>query len=657
MKRAAWWGAIVAILLVAAFLRFFRLDVAPPGMPIDEIVDGSAVQAVASGWRPIFIPQGWGREPLYHYLAAPLLLIVRDPQMTIRLTSALVGLAFVVAIGLFTAKIADWRAGFIAAAFAAVSYWAVFASRYGVRNITLPLMSTLTAISFFRADKSSVKFALAGILLGLTFYTYQSSRLLPFLFVLIVVWLWLFERKRLGETWRGLLLFFATGLIIGAPLFIYLLTHPGAESGRAFMLEPLDALCGGDPVPLLSSLWATLRFLFVDAGDWTYNVPGQPVFPLGAGLLFCVGVIACLVRWRNVQRITLPLWLVIGLLPSMVTSGPHYMRLIGALPPAMALLGIGTVELCDWLTRRVFRSRAQASAIILLIVGVLALGQTLWATWHNYFETWAVSPHVRAEHDSNLREIGRYLDRSAETTPVVIASVAAEDVEPDRFGAMLGRTDLDQRWFDASNAIVFPGNVLTARYFFRPETPLRVVLADHFAGAQLVAEQRWYDGPPAFNVYQLDVPRAREATEIRAAWPLGKINATPLRFGDKVELLGYAVPLTITLGNPVRLLTTWRVVNSPTPGPSGIFAHLLDGDGRIVAQDDRLGFPRHSWHAGDLFVQFSRLEIPSSLLAGRYTLQIGFYDKDTQARWPATDAVGKTVGDHLVLGEIAISDQ
>ena len=99
------------------------------------------------------------------------------------------------------------------------------------------------------------------------------------------------------------------------------------------------------------------------------------------------------------------------------------------------------------------------------------------------------------------------------------------------------------------------------------------------------------------------------------------------------------------------------MLNRPTPGPAGLFAHLLDGDGRIVAQDDHLGFPRHSWHTGDLFVQFSRLEIPSPLPAGPYTLQIGFYDKDTQARWPAADAVGKALGDHLVLGEIVISDR
>ena len=130
-----------------------------------------------------------------------------------------------------------------------------------------------------------------------------------------------------------------------------------------------------------------------------------------------------------------------------------------------------------------------------------------------------------------------------------------------------------------------------------------------------------------------------------------------MRFDDRVELLGYTAPQTITPGSTLRLLTTWRVLQPITPGPSGIFAHLLDADGRIVAQDDQLGFPRHSWRADDLFVLFSRLELAPNLASGRYTLQIGFYDKDTQARWPVTDATGRALGDHFVLGQLVVRGQ
>ena len=664
-RSFAWGIAVITIFLAAAFFRLYRLDAAPPGMPIDEIVDAGAVRAIAAGWRPVFIEQGWGREPLYHYIAALLLPLVGDPQMTIRLTSAFIGIALVAAVGAFTAQMASRPAGLLAAAFTAVTYWAVFASRYGVRNILLPLLSTLTAYLFFRAmegrqwpsgdrDKGAVtgwvNWALAGVLLGLTFYTYQSSRVFPLVFVAVCAWQWLFDRKRLQATWRGILVFFTIGLIVGTPLFAYLLTHPGAESGRAFMLEPLSALQHGDPGPLAASIWRTFLFFSFDAGDWTYNVPGHPVFALITGVLFYLGIIACVIRWRDVRRFTLVAWFLLGLLPVMLTSGPHYMRLIGVLAPGLALPAIGLVDAGDWVSRRTARERpARLSTVILLVVGALALGQSAVVTWRDYFETWAVNPHVRAEHNSDLREIGRYLDQSADTTPVVIASLAAEDVEPDLFGGMLLRADLDQRWFDASTALVLPGGTPAARYIFRPDTPLRGALSGYFSGARLVHDQAWPDGVPSFKVYRLDVVSARESVLARV------VDAfAPVRLMDRVELLDYSAPMTVTPGSPLRLLTTWHVLRTATPGPSGVFAHLLDGEGRIVAQDDHLGFPRHSWRADDLFVQFSRLDIPATLPPGRFTLQIGLYDKDTQARWPVTDSAGQALGDHIVLGTVSV---
>jgi hypothetical protein len=150
-------------------------------------------------------------------------------------------------------------------------------------------------------------------------------------------------------------------------------------------------------------------------------------------------------------------------------------------------------------------------------------------------------------------------------------------------------------------------------------------------------------------VYELDVVSARESVLAR----VGDAFA-PVRLRDQVELLGYSAPMTVTPGSLLRLLTTWHVLRTSAPGPSGVFAHLLDGEGRIVAQDDHLGFPRHSWRADDLFVQFSRLDIPATLAPGRFTLQIGLYDKDTQARWPVTDSAGQALGDHIVLGTVSV---
>ena len=57
------------------------------------------------------------------------------------------------------------------------------------------------------------------------------------------------------------------------------------------------------------------------------------------------------------------------------------------------------------------------------------------------------------------------------------------------------------------------------------------------------------------------------------------------------------------------ILSAWRVLREGQPGSTAIFVHLLDEHDQIVAQDDRLGVPRHTWQPGDEFVQVQRLPI------------------------------------------------
>ena len=57
------WVILAAILTIAASLRFYGLEAAPPGLYIDEAADGAnAVQAWESGDFRVFYPEDNGRE-------------------------------------------------------------------------------------------------------------------------------------------------------------------------------------------------------------------------------------------------------------------------------------------------------------------------------------------------------------------------------------------------------------------------------------------------------------------------------------------------------------------------------------------------------------------------------------------------------------------
>lgn len=101
-------------------------------------------------------------------------------------------------------------------------------------------------------------------------------------------------------------------------------------------------------------------------------------------------------------------------------------------------------------------------------------------------------------------------------------------------------------------------------------------------------------------------------------------------------------------GEELTLLTSWQT------GPArflslAMFVHLLDGSGNIVAQDDGLGYPPHTWQPGDRFLQLARLPLPPDLPPGDYTLQFGLYDRASGARWPALNADGQPAGDRVLL--------
>ena len=75
-----------------------------------------------------------------------------------------------------------------------------------------------------------------------------------------------------------------------------------------------------------------------------------------------------------------------------------------------------------------------------------------------------------------------------------------------------------------------------------------------------------------------------------------------------------------------------------SPSSTAMFAHLMS-DTKIIAQDDRLGFPTHSWHAGDVFSQTLTLNVASSVPEKAW-LEMGIYDRLTGKRWQVAGAPG-----------------
>jgi hypothetical protein len=90
------------------------------------------------------------------------------------------------------------------------------------------------------------------------------------------------------------------------------------------------------------------------------------------------------------------------------------------------------------------------------------------------------------------------------------------------------------------------------------------------------------------------------------------------------------------------LLTTWRV-DGPLADPLKLFVHLLDVDGQVIGNGDRLDVSVASLHTGDVFIQLNRLPRPTDAVCAPCRIELGLYNPVTNERLPAS------TGDHSVL--------
>jgi hypothetical protein len=92
------------------------------------------------------------------------------------------------------------------------------------------------------------------------------------------------------------------------------------------------------------------------------------------------------------------------------------------------------------------------------------------------------------------------------------------------------------------------------------------------------------------------------------------------------------------------------------------FLHLVDGQGRIVAQQDkgpglRGKEPTTSWLPGEVIADPVDLTLPSDLSPGHYTLRLGMYlpSAPNGPRLPVLDQTGQPRGDFVEIGTIEVT--
>jgi hypothetical protein len=125
-------------------------------------------------------------------------------------------------------------------------------------------------------------------------------------------------------------------------------------------------------------------------------------------------------------------------------------------------------------------------------------------------------------------------------------------------------------------------------------------------------------------------------------WALQGMQRKEARWADGVELLGVRVEPTHPShpGGLLRISTAWRRWGA-APQEHSVFVHLVDGEGRLVAQDDhpvgRGEYPPWAWEPDEVVFERFELRLPAEIPPGRYLLRMGRYNWETLIRVPVGD--------------------
>ncbi|MDE0312340.1 MAG: hypothetical protein OXI52_08755 [Caldilineaceae bacterium] len=678
-------GILVALALVVAALRFYRLSDIPPGLYHDEGAHGVDALRVLQGEHAVFFPENSGREGLIVYAVAPFVAVLGRTMLALRLPMALASAGTVFALFwlgqvLFgkdeeSGRPTPWRGlliGGAAAGMLAVSLSQTILGRNAFRINLLPLTLALCLALLWSGwrQRSWWRIGLAGALAGLSVYTYMPARITPVLFLLFGITLLAPFRPGISVRLRAELpkigIFAGAAALVGAPILIHFALHPDHLLLRSSQLWLFDsARSHGEPWgKYLQNVWLHILAIGI-RGDlnWRHNFPGQPLLSPWETLFFLVGVGVSIWRWQRPANRLLLLWLVLLALPATLAfegvPASNTIRMFGATTAIYLLAAVGMWETFLLLKRRwsnlavgtdLFSGKHSGRAAIglaALLCGLI-LGQSVY-TYRTYFEKWANAPELYAAYHVEWGELAQALNVLPSDESMVYL---VPRVEPRGFYSLeyLYRGEASVQVTnpllpnlpqeveanlsavkDLSTAIVLDWNA--SPWHGDEEEPIAILLSrygryvgnQNHAGLQILT----------FSDITLDRP-----------WRFyERLEPLPIVYDGGITLLGFALGQSerqLPAEEIVNLGTArsfWAVLQLETAGGLEIdyvmSLRLHDAGGARVFQEDEIlldSLYTHTsrWKAEEPVENLFHLKLPADLAPGEYELRLVIYESDTK---------------------------
>jgi 4-amino-4-deoxy-L-arabinose transferase-like glycosyltransferase len=375
-------AGLAGILIASLILRTWGAGERPYVLSGDEGSAGLVSWEFISGERNNLLSIGWFSFPaLYFWLISLSQSILGRSIEAIRWVSAVGGALTILALywtarRMFNRRVALWSAAWLGA-----FHHHIFFSRVTYNNIWDGLFLILTVGLLWEGFSTNQRkpFLFAGLALGMSQFFYTTSHITP---VLILIWLILLTRRRPAlEGRRANLTHFAlVATSVFLPLALYYAAHPDIlffTASRTSILIPgwtADAAAALGTTSLglvLEQIWVTAMGFTIAELQGVYYGSGVPLLFDASALLFILGLIIAIIRFRD-PRYNLPLLTIIGsiIVGGLSIQAPNAQRML-LLPPMLALMVAWPLE--EVLTRFPLQRQRFWSIEVLILTAVLCV--------------------------------------------------------------------------------------------------------------------------------------------------------------------------------------------------------------------------------------------------------------------------------------------
>lgn len=398
----------IFIVLLASFLRLYRLSSIPPGVNRDEASIGYTAYSIIQTGKdeygkvlPLsFESFGDWKLPLYIYTTIPFVKVLGLTELSVRLPSALAGIftigaLFILVRILFTNIPLALLSSFILS----IMPWHIHISRVESESNIAILFITFAVILFLKAltYKRTIFLTLSGVLLALTYYTYHGNHIFTTLFALGLIFLYRDEVFRIPKwfvsagasfTLVAIILSFTllsanktkiSGIgIFGDPTII----HTKIELVRLIHTNPSEVfsrLLHNKPVYALTTIAQNYlksyspEFLFITGGkNHAHNIKGYGNLHLFESIFLLLGFCFVLTQIKKKKYVLILLWLLAaGVAPAITKDAPHSNRMFAVVPALSVLVALGIEYARTFI-------QAKKTWIFPVIIGILYAGSLIF---------------------------------------------------------------------------------------------------------------------------------------------------------------------------------------------------------------------------------------------------------------------------------------